>query len=450
MLTITRESYLLWDTLIAIVGLIFLIAKFRLHPFLTLILAAGFIGLTSGMPLHQIVESFQKGFGGVLGFVAVVLGLGTMLGKMTAESGATEQIATTLIDKFGKNRVHWAMMVVAFIVGIPVFFEVGFVLLIPLLFTIARKLNISLIKIGIPLAAGLSVVHGLVPPHPAPILAINIYNADVGRTLFYALIVGLPTAIIAGPLFGSFISRYVDAVPPPELAAQLTRKEDNQQLPSFGISIFTILLPVGLMLLTAIADILLPKENQLRQWVDFIGNPIVALLIALLFSFWVLGTKRGFTRKNILDFMNACLAPTAVIILIIGAGGGFKQLLIDSGVGDAIAKVAINSTISPVFLGWLVAALIRVATGSATVAMITAAGIVAPIAAQVAGTNRELLVLATGAGSLILSHVNDAGFWLIKEYYNLSVGQTLKTWTVMETLVSVVAIVFISIINFIV
>jgi GntP family gluconate:H+ symporter len=492
MLEISRESYLLWGTLIAIVGLVLLITKLKLHPFIALILAAGFLGLVTGMQTDKIIDSFQKGFGGVLGFVAVVIGLGTMLGKMMAASGGTERIATTLINRFGKNRVHWAMMLVAFIVGIPVFFEVGFVLLVPLVFSISKRLNISLLKVGIPLAAGLSVVHGLVPPHPAPILAISAYKADVGMTIFYGLLVGFPTAVLAGPVFGNFISKHVDARPSEALAAQLTtqegsrattetenrvidpdkednrvihkegdrviaeednqviRQEANRKAPGFGISLFTVLLPVGLMLLSSLATITLAETNPLRRWMAFIGNPITALLIALLFAFYALGFQRGLNRKQILDLMNESLLPIAGIILIIGGGGGFKQILVDSGVGDAIAKVALASHVSPLLLAWLVAGLIRVATGSATVAMITAAGIMAPIAVSTPGINLELLVLATGAGSLILSHVNDAGFWLVKEYYNMSVPDTLKTWTVMETLISVIAICLVLLLNLVV
>lgn len=485
MLGIGNEAALLLDTLIAIVALIFLITKLKVHPFVALILAAGFIGLAARMPLPNLVGSFQKGFGDVLGFVGIVIGLGTMLGKLMATSGGADQIAKTLVGKFGERRIHWAMMIVAFIVGIPLFFEVGFVLMIPLVFTVAKRVNIPLLKIGIPLLAGLSVVHGLVPPHPAPLIAIDAFKADIGRTIFYALIVGFPTAVIAGPLFGSFISKYIDTRPSQELADQLTRgyvgtKEveepanpepvpganpkasqtavqelalpqiENPHLPGFGVTLFTVLLPVALMLLRSFAEITLSKENFLRQLMDFIGNPIVALLISLLVAFYTFGFARGFSRQQILTFANESLAPVASIILIIGAGGGFKQMLIDTGVGNAIGNMAIRSNFSPLLLGWLVAGLIRVATGSATVATITGAGIVAPIVTQLPGVNRELLVLATGAGSLILSHVNDAGFWLVKEYFNMTVPQTLKSWTVMETLISVVAIALILIVDLVV
>lgn len=430
-------------TLLAIIILLILITRFKVNPFITLLIVSGFVGIASGMPLDKIVDSIKEGMGGTLGFIAIVLALGTMLGKMMAESGGAERIARTLINLFGEKNVHWAMMFVAFIVGVPVFFQVGFVLLIPLVFTIARQTGMSLLKIGIPLIAGLSIVHGIVPPHPAAMAAVDIFHADVGKTIFYSILVALPSAIVAGPLYGSWIGKRIKTSISSELAAQLAEPKQDRELPGFGVTVFTILLPVILMLGATIADITLPKEHTVRVWADFIGSPITSLLIATVISFWTLGFARGFTKDDILKFTNDCLAPTATILLVIGAGGAFNKVLLNSGVGDYIADLATASAISPIFLGWLIAALIRVATGSATVSMMTAAGIVAPIAQQMPGTSPELLVLATGAGSLILSHVNDSGFWLIKEYFNMSVQDTLKSWTVMETIVSVTAIILI-------
>ena len=450
MFGLSKEVFLLVDALAAILGLILLITRWRVHPFIALTLAAGFLGLTSGMPVALVMKSFQDGFGGVLGFVGIVLGLGTMLGKMMAESGGADRIARTLVGAFGRERVHWAMMFAAFLVGIPLFFEIGFVLLIPLVFIVARRTGVSLIRIGIPLLAGLSVVHGLVPPHPGPLLAIGVFNADIGKTIFYGLLVGLPTAMIAGPIFGKFISKYVPGEASPELLAQLAHEPEARELPGFGITLLTVLLPVVLMLLKTFADVAFDEKNVVRQWLDFIGHPITALLAALLLSLYTFGTARGFTSKQIMKFVDDSLAPTAAIVLIIGAGGGFKQMLVASGVGYAIGQMALHAQISPILLAWLVAGLIRIATGSATVATITGAGIVAPLATMVPGVNRELLVLATGAGSLILSHVNDAGFWLVKQYFNMSVAETFKTWTVMETLISVVAIIFIMLLSMVV
>ncbi len=437
----TAEARLLVYAVIAVAALIVLIARYKLHPFIALISVSLALGVAAGMPPGAAVKAFQDGVGSTLGFIAIVVGLGTMLGKMMAESGAATRIATTLIGRFGEQRIHWAIMFVAFIVGIPVFFQVGFVLLIPLVFTIARRTGISLIKIGIPLVAGLSVVHGMLPPHPAAMLAVTAYNADIGLTILYGLLVGIPTASLAGPIFATWIAPRIVLPTENPLARQL-EGEPVQEMPGFGISVFTVLIPVILMLLASAADLTLDPASSLGSALHFVGNPIVALLLALLFSFWSLGRPRRFTREQVMKFCNDCLGPTATILLVIGAGGGFNQVLVQSGVGRAIADVAIGSHASPLLLAWIAAALIRVATGSATVAMTTAAGIVAPIAAATPGTNAELLVLATGAGSLMLSHVNDSGFWLIKEFFNMTVPQTLKTWTVAETIIGVAGLGF--------
>jgi GntP family gluconate:H+ symporter len=427
--------------LAAVIALILLIARFKLHPFIALVVVSLAMGLAARMSPLDAVKAFQDGVGNTLGFIAIVVALGTMLGKMMAESGAATRIATTLIAMFGERRVHWAIMVVAFIVGIPVFFQVGFVLLIPLVFTIARRTGMSLVKIGIPLVAGLSVVHGMLPPHPAAMLAVTAYNADVGLTILYGLLVGIPTAALAGPIFASWIAPRIELPPDNPLARQL-EGESVPNMPGFAISLFTVLVPVILMLLSSAADLVLDAGSPTRSFLHFVGNPIVALLLALLYSFWSLARPRRFTKEELMKFCNDCLGPTATILLVIGAGGGFNQVLISSGVGAAIAGVAIGSHASPLILAWVVAGLIRVATGSATVAMTTAAGIVAPIAVATPGTNAELLVLSTGAGALILSHVNDAGFWLVKEFFGMTVPQTLKTWTVAETIIGVAGLVF--------
>ncbi len=451
MFGLSHDNYLLLDAVVTIIGLIVLITRFKVHPFIALIIAAGFLGLTSGMPVDKIIKAFQDGFGGVLGFVGIILALGTMLGKMMADSGGADQIAQTLVRAFGKEKVQWAMMFAAFLVGIPLFFEIGFVLLIPLVFIVARRTGVSLIKIGIPLLAGLSAVHGLVPPHPGPLLAIGVFGADIGKTILYGLIVALPTAIIAGPLYGSFIAKYIPGNPSQELVDQLASEQpESKTLPSFSITLITVLLPVFLMLLKTFADVALPDGHVIRNWMDMIGHPITALLLALLLSLYTFGHRQGIGSKQILKLLDASLAPTAAIILIIGAGGGFKQMLVTSGVGDVIGHMAVTAQINPILLAWLVAAVIRVATGSATVATITGAGIVVPVVGMIPGVNRELLVLATGAGSLVLSHVNDAGFWLVKQYFNMTVAETFKTWTAMETILSVVALGFIMLLSLVV
>ncbi|HZI40259.1 MAG TPA: GntP family permease [Gemmatimonadaceae bacterium] len=437
----TSDARLLIYALGAVVVLIVLIARLKMHPLIALTTVSLAMGIVAGMPLGGAVKAFQDGVGTALGFIAIVVGIGTMLGKMMAESGAATRIATTLIARFGERRVHWALMIVAFILGIPVFFQVGFVLLIPLVFTIGRQTGLSLIKIGIPLVAGLSVVHGMLPPHPAAMLAVGAFNADVGRTILYGLIVGLPTAALAGPIFGAWIARRIALPPDNPMALQLSERDTAASMPGFAISLFTILVPVLLMLLATAGDSWLAPESVTRVVLHFVGNPIVSLLLALLFSFWSLTRARRFSREQLLKYCNECLGPTATILLVIGAGAGFNQVLISSGVGRAVAELARVSHASPIILAWTIATLIRVATGSATVAMTTAAGIVAPIAAS-SNVHAELLVLATGAGSLMLSHVNDAGFWLIKEFFDMTVPQTLKTWTVAETIIGVAGLAF--------
>ncbi|HEY1997709.1 GntP family permease [Paraburkholderia sp.] len=441
-------SLLLIYAVVAIAALILLITRYKVYPFLVLIIVSLLLGLVVGMPMGTIVKSFETGNGNTLGHIAIVVGLGTMLGKMMAESGGAERVATTLIEKFGEKHIHWAMMVVAIIVGLPVFFEVGFVLLIPIAFNVAKRTGKSLLLIGLPMIAGLSVVHGLIPPHPAAMLAVQAYHADIGRTIAYGLIVGVPCAIVAGPLFALLVSRYIKLPEHNPLAAQFLgsaeqdkEKKAQRELPSFGITLFTILLPVILMLIGSWADLVFAPKTLPNDLLRFVGNSDVALLIAVLVSFWTFGAKRGFTREQIQKFCGDCLAPIAGITLIVGAGGGFGRVLMDSGISKEIVNTATAAHLSPLLFAWCVAALIRLATGSATVAMTTACGIVAPIAA--AGTVQvrpELLVLATGSGSLIFSHVNDGGFWLIKEYFGMTVGQTFKTWSLLETIISLMGL----------
>ncbi|HZG22583.1 MAG TPA: GntP family permease [Herbaspirillum sp.] len=438
-----QGSALLVYALVAVIALIVLIAKFKMNPFIVLIVVSLLLGLSVGMPMGNIVKAFETGVGGALGHIALVVGLGTMLGKMMAESGGAERIANTMIKAFGEKNVHWAMMTVAFIVGLPVFFEVGFVLLVPIAFNVAKRTGTNMVLVGIPMVAGLSVVHGLIPPHPAALLAVTAYSADIGRTILFALIVGIPTAIIAGPIFGKLISKVVIPDPDNPLISQFVDAgKKDRELPGFGITLFTILLPVALMLIGSWADLFFAPKTFANDFLRLIGNSVIALLIATLVSFWTFGRARGFGADQILKFTNECLAPIASITLVVGAGAGFGRILMDGGVSKAIVGIATDAHLSPLILGWFVAALIRVATGSATVAMTTACGIVAPIVSTVGGVRPELMVLATGAGSLILSHVNDGGFWLVKEYFNMTVPQTFKTWTVMETLVSVLALLF--------
>jgi len=424
---------------IAIIALIVLIARYRLNPFIVITLVSIGLALIAGMPADTIMGSYEAGVGKTLGHIALVVALGTMLGKMMAESGGAEQVARTLINRFGERNAHWAMVCIAFLVGLPLFFEVGFVLLVPIAFTVARRVGVSILMVGLPMVAGLSVVHALVPPHPAAMMAVLAYNASVGQTVLYAILIGIPTAIIAGPVYAKFIVPHIHLPAENPLERQFIEREPRTRLPSFALTMGTILLPVVLMMIGGWANVISTPGTGFNQFLLFIGNSVIALLVATLVSFWTLGLAQGFNRESILKFTNECLAPTASITLLVGAGGGLNRILVDAGVTNEILGLANAFQLSPLVMGWLFAALMRIATGSATVAMTTASGVVAPVAMGLGYPHPELLVLATGAGSVIFSHVNDGGFWLIKEYFNMTVIQTFKTWTVLETLISVVA-----------
>ena len=438
----SHSIFLLGAATAAVIALILLITLVRLNPFLSIFLASLGLAAATRMPAANVVHSFEAGMGGILGHIAIVVALGTMLGKMMAESGAADRIAYTLIAAFGEKRIHWAMVLIGLVVGLPAFFEVGFVLLVPIAFTVARRTNTSLVLIGLPMVAGLSVVHGLVPPHPAAILAVEIFHADVGRTILYALAVGIPSAILAGPLFAKLVASRVRLSAENPMAADFVDHGEERSLPGFWLAIFTVLLPVLLMLVGSWTDAFAARGTSVNSALHLIGNDDMALLIGVLLSFLTLGKMRGFSRETVLRFSNECLAPTATITLLVGAGGGFGRILQDSGVSQAIIAVAMQSHVSVLLLAWILAAAMRLATGSATVAMTTAAGIVAPLALHTAGVRPELLAISTGAGSLIFSHVNDGGFWLVKEYFNMTVAQTLKTWSICETIISVAALFF--------
>ncbi|MGG6361676.1 gluconate:H+ symporter [Peribacillus frigoritolerans] len=429
------ELYLLGITLIAIVIVILGVSLWKWHAFISLTVASLFLAIFSGLPMDKIVGAYETGVGAVLGHLIGILALGTILGKMMSDSGAGMQVADFFINKFGVKNLPWAMLLSGFIIGIPVFFEVGLVILLPLVISIRKSTKVNILLIGIPVLAGLSIVHGLVPPHPGAMTAIGIYNANMGQVLLYSLIIAFPTAVIAGPLFAKWIHKRVIPVGEPELIRVETK---SSGLPGTGVSFFIILLPVLLMVLTVVAPYL-PLPGSIEKFLLFIGSPVIALLISCFAAYYFLGYRQGMDKSLIKKLTEECLLPLASIILIIGAGGGFKQILIDSGVGTAIASMSEEISLSPIVLAFLVAGLIRIATGSATVALTTAAGIVSPVVANMSGVNLELLVIATGAGSLMFSHVNDAGFWLVKEYLGLTVKETFKTWTVMETLLSFVA-----------
>lgn len=436
---LSHDAYLLLSALASVIALVVLIARLKLNPFITLMAVSVALALVTRMAPKDIIKSFEAGLGGTLGHIAIIVALGTMLGKMMAESGGADRIALTLIDLFGERRVPWAMAAVGFLVGLPVFFEVGFVLLVPIAFNVARRTGTPLIQVGLPMVAGLSVVHGLVPPHPAAMLAVTAYNADIGRTVLYGVLIGIPTVALAGPLYAKLITRHVQLDLHNPIADQFLESAADRKLPGFGITVATILLPIALMLVGSWADRISSPQTWTNGALHLIGSADMALLIGAGIAFITLGTMRGFTRETILKFTDESLAPTATITLLIGAGGGFGRILQDSGTSQAIVNFALHAHISIILSAWLVAALVRIATGSATVAMTMASGIVAPIAAY-SGVRPELLTIATGAGSLVLSHFNDGGFWLVKEYFGMDVPQTLKSWTACETIISIVAL----------
>ena len=442
MLAVLPPNGLLCLAAAAIIGLVVLIARFKCNAVVAIVLAALFVGLGSGMPPGEIVTSFEGGVAKTLGGLAMIIGLGTILGKLLAESGAAEVIALTMVRWLGPARLDYAIMIVAFVIGISIFFNVGFVLLAPIAFMLARQTGTPILRLALPLAAGLSTAHGLIPPHPGPLAAIALIQADTGKTILYSLLVGAPTALITGPLLARWVAPRVP-VKMGGLLAEISGRPSAPHPPGFGVSVFTMLLPVLLMLLGTAAKVALPAGSGVRLWAEFIGAPTVAMLLAVLVSFYTFGVACGLTRAQILKFSDSCFAPVAGLLLLIGAGGGFSMVLNGSGVGAAIGAWGKTLPISPLLLGWCIAGLLRIAIGSATVAVTTTAGLMAPVIAGNPTVNKELLILAMGSGSLILSHVNDAGFWFVKEYLGMSITQTLKTWTVVETGIATVSIVFI-------
>ncbi|MFF4982048.1 GntP family permease [Streptomyces sp. NPDC001046] len=425
--------------LAGIAVIVLLITKFKLHAFLALTIGSLALGATAGAPLDKVLTSFSAGLGSTVAGVGVLIALGAILGKMLADSGGADEIVDTILAKAGGRSMPWAMVPIASVIGLPLFFEVGIVLLIPVVLMVAKRGNYSLMRIGIPALAGLSVMHGLVPPHPGPLVAIDAVGADLGVTLALGVLVAIPTVIIAGPVFSRYAARWVD-VPAPEKMIPQRASEELEKRPGFGATLFTVLLPVILMLAKALVDIVVDDPEQPVQRVfDVVGAPMIALLASVLVGIFTLLRPAGFSKERISPLVEKSLMPIAGILLIVGAGGGFKQTLIDTGVGQMVLDISEDWSIPALLLAWLIAVVIRLATGSATVATVSAAGLVAPLAADMSTTHAALLVLAIGAGSLFFSHVNDAGFWMVKEYFGLTVGQNIKTWSVMETIISVVA-----------
>ncbi|MES4901165.1 MULTISPECIES: gluconate:H+ symporter [unclassified Streptomyces] len=436
--------------LVGIAVIVLLITKFKLHAFLSLTIGSLALGAVAGAPLDKAIASFTAGLGSTVAGVGVLIALGAILGKLLADSGGADQIVDTILAKANDRTMPWAMALIAGIIGLPLFFEVGMVLLIPVVLLVAKRGNYSLMRIGIPALAGLSVMHGLVPPHPGPLAAIDAVKANLGITLALGVLVALPTVVIAGPLFARVASRWVDVTPPDRLIPARP-SEELERRPGFGITVATVLLPVVLMLGKALVDIVVDDPaNGVQRVADVVGSPLIALLAAVLVGMFTLGRAAGFAKGRLASTVETSLAPIAGILLIVGAGGGFKQTLIDIGVGQMIMDFSKDWNVSALLLAWLIAVGIRLATGSATVATISAAGLMAPLAADMSSTHTALLVLAIGAGSLFFSHVNDAGFWLVKEYFGMSVGQTVRTWSVMETIISVVSIGFVLLLSLVI
>lgn len=410
----------------------------KLNPLLALLVVSVITGLLLGISPDQVIKSIQTGVGDTLGGLALVLGLGAMFGKMIEISGAARQISDTLVAKFGKERLPWAMMLTGLVVGIPLFYNAGFVILVPLVFSIAQTSNVPLLWVAIPMASALSVTHGFLPPHPGPTAIAAIFKADLGKTLLYGMVLALPIVVIAGPFFGNFMKRIktgeIKAAPPLEVIGDL---------PSVALSFSLAIFPVFLISLATFGKSFLGFNNP---YVTLVGEPVFALLLAVLLACYFLGKRRGLALPKIMGFLSDSISNIAMIMMVIASGGGFKQVLIDSGVANEVAVGASQLSLSPLVLAWLIAAIVRVSVGSATVAGMMAAGIVSSLA-QGPGVIPELMVLSVGAGSLMFSHVNDTGFWMFKEYFNLSLKQTFMSWSTMETIVSILGLAGVLIMN---
>jgi GntP family gluconate:H+ symporter len=441
-----------WQLVLAFLAgiavIVVLITLVKLHPFLSLMFGALTVGVVAGENLTTVLASFAKGFGDTAAGVGILIALGAMFAKLLADSGGADEIVDTIVGHASPRMLPWAMALVGAIIGLPMFFEIGLVLLMPVIYLVSRRSQLSLITVGIPALAGLSAMHGFVPPHPGPLTAISLLHADLGLTLALGVAVAIPTIIVAGPLFGKLAGRWVVVEAPDTFGSGsaalgpegevLPDDDRGARRPSFGVTMFSVLLPVVLMLGKALVDIFIDDENQwFRITFDVLGTPLVALLIAVIVGIFTLGGGSGMSRTAVMKCVESGLPPVAGIILIVAAGGGFKQVLVDSGIGTLLADWAKSAHISVILLAWVLAVLIRLATGSATVATITASALVLQLVDGLSSGQVSLVVLAVGAGSLFFSHVNDAGFWLVNQYFRISVGQTIKTWSLMETILSV-------------
>ena len=446
---VASGAQLITAALAGIAVIVVLITVAKLNPFVALILGGLTVGIVAGENVNNVLDSFTTGFGTTAAGVGVLIALGAIFAKLLADSGGADQIVDTIVGRASGRALPWAMAAVGAIIGLPMFFEIGLVLLMPVIYLVARRAQVSLITVGIPALAGLSAMHGFVPPHPGPVTAIDYLGADLGVTLGFGLVVAIPTVIVAGPLFGALAGRWVVVEAPSTYDTDTRTEVENR--PSFLVTILTVLLPVALMLSKALADIVIDDEDdKVQQVFDVIGNPFVALLIGSLVAMVTFGYAVGMDRDKVAGVVTSSLPPIAGILLIVSAGGGFKQVLVDTGVGTLLAEWATDANVSVLLLGWVLAVLIRLATGSATIATITASSLMVPLTAGMSTPEISLLVLAVGAGSVFFSHVNDAGFWLVKEYFGMTVGQTLKTWSLMETVLSVTGLIVVLLLGLVV
>lgn len=426
------------------IGLQIFLTYKKVSPFLSLLIVALLAGLAFGMQPQELLKAVKTGVGSTLGDVILIICLGAILGKILELTGAATRIANTLISSFGIKNIQWAVLLTGFLVGIPLFYNAGFIILVPLIFSIARTAKLPLLYVAIPMAASLSTTHCFLPPHPGPMFLVGAFKADLGKTLMYGLVISVPVVIIAGPFLGKFLKRLNIQIP-----AEVTVETEERKLPGVFESFFLALLPVLLIALAVIANTFLPGESILKKAVLFIGDATIALLLSVLLAILVLGVRKGRSMQQMTQWLNDAVIGVAVILLIITAGGVFKQVLIDSGTADYITSFSRQWSIHPLVFAWLVTALLRVAIGSATVAGITAAGIVSPLLAT--GTvSPELLVLAVGTGSVFGSHVNDSGFWIFKEFFQLTLKQTFLSWTVMETIISILGLVGVMVLSMVI
>lgn len=429
--------------LLAVLTLVLLITVAKLHPFISFLMVCIGVGLIKGMGVTQLMGSIQKGMGDVVGSLMIILCLGAMLGKLVADSGAAHKIATGLIELFGTKYIQWALVLTAFIVGIPLFYGVGFVLLVPLVITVAARYKLPAVYLGLPTLAALSVTHGFLPPHPSPVALAQQFNANIGLTLFYGIIIAVPTIIIAGPIFSVTLKKYTQK----PIAIFSTNEIPDVQLPGIFPSVLAAFLPVLFIGLDTIFNTILPQKNSFSNVVHIIGDPSIALLISLLISLYTLGIRQGKSIMQVMGPIGDSVKEVSTILLIIAGAGALKQILLDTGMSSALIEPLKHLSLHPLLLAWGIAAILRVSIGSATVAGLTTAGIVAPLILS-SGVNPCLMVLATGAGSLFFSHVNDPGFWMFKEYFNLTVKETIKTWSTMETIVSLAGLIGVFILNY--